>query len=84
MNENAKAPVEHVGGPQDDGPWPDHVEEIVEGKAYRRPVQLHDGSTQEVEVNIKQVAQHIGPDGELTSGYTVVHQFDDPTLGGGN
>jgi len=31
-----KAPVEKVGGPQEEGPWPANVEEIVAGESYDR------------------------------------------------
>lgn len=72
-----KAPVDKVGGSQENGPWPAEVEEIIEDKAYRRPVTVSDGSIREVEVlvtNIREV-----PDG----GRAVAYQFDDPTAGGG-
>lgn len=78
-----KAPVDAVGGTQDRGPWPDGVEEIVEGEQYDRPVELSDGSTQTVTVTVTRVDQIVREDGTETDGYAVAYQFDDPTLGGG-
>lgn len=78
-----KAPVDAVGGPQNDGPWPSEVEEIAKGKAYNRPVELSDGSVQEVEVTVTNLRQLVRADGTTTDGYAVTYQFDDPTLGGG-
>ncbi len=77
-----KAPVEHVGGTQSNGPWPDGVEEIVEGGSYQRPVELADGSTQTVTVTVTRVEQIVRDDGTPTDGYVVAYQFDDPTVGG--
>jgi len=77
-----KAPVDHVGGPQTDGPWPSEVEEIARGEAYNRPVELADGSTQEATVTVSEIQQLIRDDGTETDGYVVVQQYDDPTIGG--
>lgn len=77
------APVDHVGGNQERGPWPADVEEIVESKAYRRPVRLSDGSTQEREVTVTGVNDILDEDGNPTTGYVLTFQYDDPTLGGG-
>jgi hypothetical protein len=76
-------PVEEVGGTQDRGPWPAEMEKIVEGKAYRRPVQLADGSVQEAKVTITGIDDILADDGTPTGGKTVSFQFDDPTLDGG-
>lgn len=78
-----KAPVERVGGTQEEGPWPSEVEEIAEGKAYNRPVRLADESVQEVEVTVTSVVQMQDQFGNGTDGYAVAFQFDDPTLDGG-
>lgn len=80
---SGNAPVEHVGGVQDDGPWPEGVTEIAEGKAYNRPVVLADGTTTELTVTVTDVIQILREDGTETDGYVVSYQFDDPTLGGG-
>lgn len=77
-----KAPVERVGGTQESGPWPEAVEEIVAGKAYRRPVTLSDGTTQEVQVDVTGVGDILADDGTPTGGATVTYQFEDPTGGG--
>lgn len=77
-----KAPVDAVGGTQADGPWPKDVEEIVEGNSYRRPVELADGTIQEVQVTVTQVVRHglrADPDED---GYSVSYTYDDPTQGG--
>lgn len=78
-----RAPVSDVGGTQEDGPWPADVAEIVEGKAYRRPVTFADGTTGEVDVDVTGVNDILADDGTPTDGYAVTYQFDDPTLGGG-
>lgn len=36
-----KVPVDTVGGPQEEGPWPEKVDEIVEGETYSRPVEVY-------------------------------------------
>lgn len=81
---NGKAPVDDVGGNRNEGPWPEEVEEIAEGKAYNRPVELADGSTQEVNATVVNVHEFVRPDGTPTDGYAVTYQYDDQTLGGGN
>jgi hypothetical protein len=78
-----KALVERVGGTQENGPWPEEIEEIVEGKAYRRPVTATDGSEQELKVNVTGVNDILDSDGQPTGGQVVAYQFDDPTLDGG-
>lgn len=75
-----KAPVDRVGGNQENGPWPAGVEEIVEGKAYRRPVVLDDGSTGEREVTVTGVNDVLDQDGVPTGGYAVTFQYDGGTL----
>lgn len=77
-----KAPVDAVGGTQEKGPWPADVEEIVEGNTYRRPVQLADGSVQELDVTVTGIVRHglrADPDED---GYSVAIAYDDPTGGG--
>lgn len=78
-----KAPVDAVGRTQKEGPWPDDVTEIVEGKAYKRPVTLSDGSTQELTVDVTGVNDILADDGTPTGSYAVTYQFDNPTIGGG-
>lgn len=78
-----KAPVEDVGGTQVEGPWPEGVEEIVEGNQYDRRVELSDGSVQTVNVTVTRVEQIVRSDGTETDGYIVRAEYDDPTLGGG-
>lgn len=78
-----KAPVDAVGGTQEGGPWPDGVDEIVEGNSYRRPVQLADGTTQELQVTVTKVIRHGFREDSEADGYSVSYQFDDPTTGGG-
>lgn len=78
-----KAPVKQVGGPQNKGPWPAEVEEIARGAAYNRPVELSDGSVQDVEVTITDLQQILDQQGNPTTGYSVSYQFNDPTSGGG-
>lgn len=77
-----KAPVNDVGGRQDSGPWPSDVEEIVEGKAYRRPVRLADGTTQEVQATVTSIQQVTDSAGDPTTGYAVSYVYDDPTTDG--
>lgn len=81
-----KVPVEQVGGPQEEGPWPDSVEEIAEGKAYNREVHatnfdsngnLIEEKTTTVEVTVTNIVD-LGNDGYAV-GYTYPDQF-----GGGN
>lgn len=79
-----KAPVDSVGGPQDEGPWPADIEEIAQDDRLKRPVELSDGSTQEVEVVVTNVQQIVRGDGTPTDGYAVAYQYSDPTPGGGN
>lgn len=76
-----QAPVEHVGGTQSDGPWPDGVEEIVEGNSYDRNVMLEDGTKQTVTVTVTRVEQIVRADGTETDGYVVSFSYDDPTGG---
>jgi hypothetical protein len=78
-----QAPVEDVGGPQSEGPWPSDVEAVAEGDQPKRPVRLNDDSTQEVTVTVTAVNQLTRDDGEETDGYAVAYQYDDPTLDGG-
>lgn len=75
-----KAPVEKVGGQQDQGPWPSDVTEIAEGKAYNRPVELSDGTTQSLTVTVTNIQEIVRADGTPTDGYAVAYQYDDPTL----
>lgn len=77
-----RAPVDHVGGPRDNGPWPSDLEEIAVDERLKRPVDLADGSRQSLEVAVTEI-QQITRDGEETDGYSVTYRFDDPTLGGG-
>lgn len=77
-----KAPVDAVGGPQEQGPWPADVDEIVEGNSYRRPVQLADGSVQELEVTVTRVERFGLREDAKEDGYSVAYTYDDPTLGG--
>lgn len=72
-----KAPVGDVGGPQESGPWPKNAKEIGVGNKYQRPVELEDGTVQEVVVNVTNITDLGG------GGYVVEHHFDDPTYGGG-
>lgn len=65
------APVDAVGGTRDEGPWPEDVEEIVEGDAYRREVTDTDGNAVEREVTIQEVREVTLPDGTPTGGYIV-------------
>lgn len=78
-----KAPVDAVGGTQDQGPWPESIDEIVAGEQYDRLVKLDDGSTTTVPVTVTEVRQIRLPDGTPTDGYTVTIQYDDPTTDGG-
>lgn len=64
-----KVPVEKVGGTQDTGPWPSHVDEIVEGEQYDRPVHF-DGEDRTVTVTVTE-------DRETSDGARIVsYQFD--------
>lgn len=78
-----KAPVDAVGGTQSKGPWPEDVEEIVEGDTHERPVELSDGTVQTLPVTVKRVEQVVRADGTETDGYVVAIEFDDPTVDGG-
>lgn len=75
------APVEHVGGTQERGPWSKDIEEIAVDDRLTRPVTLEDGSTQDVEVHITDIQQILRDNGDETDGYTVSFQYDDPTGG---
>lgn len=68
------APVDAVGGAQTEGPWPEGVEEIVEGEAYRREVVNENGDVVEREVTVTKVEQIVRPDGTETDGYIVAFQ----------
>lgn len=69
-----KAPVDAVGGTRDHGPWPEGVEEIVEGEQYDRPVQLDDGTVEVRTVTVTKVEQIVRADGSETDGYVVSMQ----------
>lgn len=71
-----KAPVDRVGGTQSDGPWPDHVDEIVEGEQYEREVVLEDGTRATRTVTITRVQQIRRDDGTPTDGYVVSFTHD--------
>jgi hypothetical protein len=71
-------PVEHVGGPQTQGPWPNEVSEIATGEAYQRPVTIEDGMVDDVQVTVDEIRQVTRPDGTETDGYVVVQQFTPP------
>lgn len=70
-----KAPVEKVGGTQTNGPWPDEVDEIIEGKAYRRPVQV-DNQVVEREVTVTTIRDVMDDSGNPSGGKIVAFQFD--------
>lgn len=38
-----RAPADAVGGPQESGPWPENVEEIVAGDTYGRTIPTPSG-----------------------------------------
>lgn len=75
------APVEHVGGTRDDGPWPADVEEITEGESYNRDIVLEDGSTAQVNVTVTRVQQIVRDDGTTTDGYAIVYTADNAPEG---
>lgn len=83
MEPTEKAPVEAVGGVQDEGPWPVDVDEIQSGQAYNRLVELSDGTVQEVQAAVTEIKQIVRQDGTPTDGYVVMFTYDDPTLDGG-
>ncbi|SEF56278.1 hypothetical protein [Halobellus limi] len=63
---NGKAPVDKVGGPQEQGPWPSAIDEIVAGKRYRRQV---DGS--EVEIDVLDIRE-LKSEEQTAAGHTVM------------
>lgn len=75
------APVEKVGGTQENGPWPEAVEEITEGEAYNRPVPVEGGGTTTVKATVKHIIQLTDEQGNPTDGYAVVMEY--PSPGGG-
>ena len=74
------APVEQIGGPQSQGPWPDDLQEIATGEAYQRPVELSDGTLQQIPVTVTSIEQIIRRDGTETDGYIVTQHYDDPSI----
>lgn len=77
-----KSPVDHVGGTQAEGPWPEQIEEIAVDDRIKRPVVLDDGTKETVEVTVTKIQQILQEDLTETDGYAVTYQFDDPTIGG--
>lgn len=69
-------PVERAGGRQDDGPWPDDVDDLVTGDTHTRPAIADDGSEREVSATVAEIVED--DDGTRV----VTSMFDDPTLGG--
>lgn len=68
-----KAPVDAVGGTQEEGPWPADVDEIVEGNSYVRQLVV-DGQVVEREVTVTSIQQVHRADGTPTDGYVVAFQ----------
>lgn len=66
-----KAPVEHVGGTRNEGPWPEAVEEIAAGEQYEREVPVEGGGTERRTVTVKDVVPIVRADGTETDGYVV-------------
>lgn len=58
-----QAPVDHVGGTQESGPWPEGVDEIVEGEQYDRIVTAEDGTEEVRTVTVTDVIQVADTDG---------------------
>lgn len=73
------APVEKVGGNQDTGPWPEHVEEIATGEAYQRPVVTESGVHQ-VTATVKDIVPVTDEHGNDTGGRAVVISYPDPEV----
>ncbi len=81
------APTERVGGQQDQGPWPESVDEIVEGEEHTRPVQVPNPETgvfetHDVTVRVENIQQIEREDGTETDGYVSTYSFKDPNGGG--
>lgn len=76
-----KIPIDKVSGPQYRDPWPDDVDEIVEGREYRRTVPTADGAA-EVDAMITGVDDILADDGTPTGGTILSMQYDSPR--GGN
>lgn len=76
------APTEQAGGTKSRGVWPEGVEELRTGDTHTRPVELSDGTVQELEVTVTQILEMLDEDGNPNGGYAVSYQYDDPTAGG--
>jgi len=77
-----KVPVDRVQGPGT--PWPDSVDEVVQGEQYDREVQLADGTVTTATVTVKNIQAVTGPNGEDTGAVALTYEFADPTLDGGS
>jgi hypothetical protein len=82
MPDNSKAPVDAVGGTQEAGPWPEHVDAIEEGGQYDREVELPDGSTEVRTVTVHEVNKLTPDRPDEEAGYAVRWTYDNTTGGG--
>lgn len=78
-----RAPVDAVGGTQDDGPWPEGISEIVEGETYNRPVEVAPGDVRDLDVTVVEIVETVDDYGNHDGGYAVAIQYDDPTTENG-
>lgn len=69
------APVDHVGGTQERGPWPVDVDQIEAGKTYQRTVSADNGDQKTVQATVTKIVQIVRPDGTETDGYVVTCEY---------
>lgn len=63
--------VERVGGPQDRGPWPEDVAEIVVGETYQRTLPTDEGE-RTVAALVREIVAIENDAGEPTEGRLIV------------